>query len=84
MARLVVPDGIGLRRMTLREGLRLFGYPEWFKMPVTDDEGFDLLGNTVAVSVVAAVAERLAETYNSSMLCEPKNNQVKSLPVAAL
>lgn len=84
MARLVVPDGMGLRRMTLREGLRLFGYPEWIKMPVTDDEGFDLLGNTVAVSVVAAVAERLADAYNSSALREPKNNQVKSLPVAAL
>jgi DNA (cytosine-5)-methyltransferase 1 len=84
MARLVVPDGIGLRRMTLREGLRLFGYPEWFNMPVSDDEGFDLLGNTVAVSVVAAVSERLAKTYNSSPLSEPKNNQVKSLPVAAL
>jgi DNA (cytosine-5)-methyltransferase 1 len=84
MARLVVPDGMGLRRMTLREGLRLFGYPEWIKMPVTDDEGFDLLGNTVAVSVVAAVAERLADAYNSSTLREPKNNQVKSLPVAAL
>lgn len=37
MARLVVPDGKGLRRMTLREGLRLFGYPEWFKIPVKVD-----------------------------------------------
>ena len=84
MARLVVPDGNGLRRMTLREGLRLFGYPEWFKMPTTDDEGFDLLGNTVAVSVVAAVAERLAVSYNTSAQSEPKSNQIKSLPIAAL
>lgn len=68
MARLVVPDGKGLRRMTLREGLRLFGYPEWFTMPVTDDEGFDLLGNTVAVNVVSAVAERLAKVYKKSHL----------------
>ena len=63
MARLVVPDGNGLRRMTLREGLRLFGYPEWFELPVTANEGFDLLGNTVAVSVVKSVAERLAAVY---------------------
>lgn len=84
MARLVVPDGNGLRRMTLREGLRLFGYPEWFKMPATGDEGFDLLGNTVAVSVVRAVAERLADSYNASALIELKSNQVKFLPVAAL
>ena len=63
MARLVVPDSGGIRRMTIREGLRLFGFPEWFKMPVTDDEGFDLLGNTVAVNVVTAVAERIANVY---------------------
>lgn len=68
MARLVVPDSGGLRRITLREGLRLFGYPEWFKMPVTDDEGFDLLGNTVAVNVVSAVAGRLADVYKESYL----------------
>jgi len=60
MARLVVPDGNGLRKMTLREGLRLFGYPEWFELPVKENDGFDLLGNTVAVNVVEAVAGRLA------------------------
>ena len=85
MARLVLPDGKGLRRMTLREGLRLFGYPEWFKMPVSDDEGFDLLGNTVAVNVVAAVAERLADSYQAySMVKETTSNQIKSVPVVAL
>ena len=62
MGRFVVPDGNGLRKMTLREGLRLFGYPEWFEMPVKENEGYDLLGNTVAVSVVKKVAERLALT----------------------
>ena len=80
MARLVVPDGNGLRRMTLREGLRLFGYPEWFEMPVTVDEGFDLLGNTVAVKVVSAIAERIAASYS-----ENENvYQTRSEPVAAL
>jgi DNA (cytosine-5)-methyltransferase 1 len=63
MARLVVPEGDGLRRMTLREGLRLFGYPEWFEMPVKLDQGFDLLGNTVAVNVVKSVANRLAKVF---------------------
>ncbi|MFN4145131.1 MAG: DNA (cytosine-5-)-methyltransferase [Runella sp.] len=67
MARLVVPDGAGLRRMTLREGLRLFGYPEWFEMPVKVEEGFDLLGNTVAVSVVEAISERLATCYQPAL-----------------
>jgi DNA (cytosine-5)-methyltransferase 1 len=63
MARLAVTDGNGLRKMTLREGMRLFGYPEWFEMPVKINEGFDLLGNTVAINVVKAISERLATLY---------------------
>jgi DNA (cytosine-5)-methyltransferase 1 len=66
MARLAVTDGNGLRKITLREGLRLFGYPEWFEMPVTLNEGFDLLGNTVAVNVVKAISERLATVCANS------------------
>lgn len=66
MARLAVVDGNGLRRMTLREGLRLFGYPEWFELPVSEAEGYDLLGNTVAVNVVQAIAERIAALLNES------------------
>lgn len=61
-----VVDGEGLRPMTLREGLRLFGYSEDFLFPVTNEEGYDLLGNTVAVPVIAAVADRLIKVYLSS------------------
>ena len=63
MKKNYVIDNGGLRPMTLREGLRLFGYPEDFLFPVTLDEGYDLLGNTVAVPVIVAVAERLAKVY---------------------
>lgn len=56
-----VPDGNGIRRLTLRECLRLFGYPDDFKFDVGENDGYDLLGNTVAVPVVKAVAERLIE-----------------------
>jgi DNA (cytosine-5)-methyltransferase 1 len=44
--------------------LRLFGYPEDFKFDISQREGFDLLGNTVAVPVIKAVAGRLLETLN--------------------
>lgn len=63
MKKIFVIDGEGVRPLTLREGLRLFGYPDNFKFPVTQDEGFDLLGNTVAVPVIEAIAERLADEY---------------------
>ncbi|MDW7695623.1 DNA (cytosine-5-)-methyltransferase [Flammeovirgaceae bacterium SG7u.111] len=61
MSRLAVPDGDGLRRFTIREGLRLFGYPETYEIPTKQNEAFDLLGNTVAVPVVRAIAGRVAE-----------------------
>ena len=56
-----VPDGNGIRRLTLRECLRLFGYPDGFRFDVGENDGYNLLGNTVAVPVVKAVAERLIE-----------------------
>ncbi len=62
VSRLAVPDGNGLRRLTIREGLRLFGYPEWYEIPVKESDAFDLLGNTVAVPVVEFVASRIANT----------------------
>lgn len=61
MQHLFVPDGNGLRTFTLREGLRLFGYPESYKFDIDKHEGFDLLGNTVVVPVIKAVANRLIE-----------------------
>ncbi len=61
MQKLYVADGDGLRRLTLREGLRLFGYPDEMKFSVRESDGFDLLGNTVVVPVIKAVALRLLE-----------------------
>lgn len=61
MQKLFVVDGDGLRPLSLREGLRLFGYPETFRFDIDPKQGYDLLGNTVAVPVIRAIAERLLE-----------------------
>lgn len=61
VSRIAVPDNGGLRRLTIREGLRLFGYPEGYEIPTNETEAFDLLGNTVAIPVVEAIASRVAE-----------------------
>lgn len=64
-----VVDGNGIRQLTIREGLRLFGYPETYNLSMFSNtssdlsKAFDLLGNTVVVPVVKAVAERLCDTY---------------------
>jgi len=68
VSRLAVPDGNGLRRLTIREGLRLFGYPEWYEIPTKEADAFDLLGNTVAVPVVEFVAGKLAAIYVNELV----------------
>lgn len=62
MQKLFIADGNGLRKLTLREGLRLFGYPEDYKFDTTEKNGFDLLGNTVVVPVIKAVCDRLIKS----------------------
>jgi DNA (cytosine-5)-methyltransferase 1 len=67
VSRLAVPDGNGLRRLTIREGLRLFGYPKTYEIPKTVKEydAFDLLGNTVAIPVVEFVSKCVLETIKN-------------------
>lgn len=61
MQKLYVIDGNGLRKLTLIEGLRLFGYPDDHLGDVSLMNGYDLLGNTVAVPVITAVANRVLD-----------------------
>lgn len=71
MVTIGVLDSDGIRRLTLREGLRLFGYPEDYSLSDFDKtkkskkQGFDLLGNTVCVPVIKAVCERLVKSYKT-------------------
>ena len=64
VSRLGVVDGGGLRRLSIREGQRLFGFPEDYDLSfLKESEAFDLLGNTVCIPVIEAISERLAELY---------------------
>lgn len=63
MQHLFVVDGKGLRTLTLREGLRLFGYPDTYKFDTTIENGYDLLGNTVVVPVIKEVASKVLDIY---------------------
>ena len=69
VSHIAVIDGPGIRKLTLREGLRMFGYPEKYNLSMFDDDStglakaFDLLGNTVVVPVVKAVSEKLCDAY---------------------
>jgi DNA (cytosine-5)-methyltransferase 1 len=59
MNKLAVVDGNGIRKLTTREGLRLFGFPEDYQINLPLTKAFDLLGNTVAVPVIEEIARRI-------------------------
>ena len=47
------------RRLTPRECARLMGFPDTFRIPVSDTQAYKQFGNSVAVPVVASVARAL-------------------------
>ena len=70
VCKLGVIDGNGIRHLSIREGLRLFGYPDDYKLDMFPNsnkglsQAFDLLGNTVVVPVIYNVSKRLLSTYD--------------------
>lgn len=49
----------GIRKMTPREWARLQGFPEDFKLVLADGPLYKQLGNSVTVSVIAAIAKEI-------------------------
>ena len=47
------------RRLTPRECARLMGFPDTFRIPVSDTQAYKQFGNSVAVPVIAAVAHAM-------------------------
>jgi len=61
--RLGIPVGGGIRSLTVREGLRLFGFPESYSLDfVKTKDAFDLLGNTVSIPVVTHVSSHILKS----------------------
>ena len=52
------------RRLTPRECARLMGYDDSFSIPVSDTQAYKQFGNSVAVPVVKAIAEKITEYLN--------------------
>lgn len=57
--RLGVLDNGGIRRLSERECLRFFGFPEDYQSNIEHKELYDLIGNTVVVPVIKEVAKKL-------------------------
>ncbi|TVZ28085.1 DNA (cytosine-5)-methyltransferase 1 [Gillisia sp. Hel_I_86] len=54
----------GIRKMTPREWARLQGFPDSFKIIVSDAQAYKQFGNSVAVPAIQATAEKIIEKLN--------------------
>jgi len=54
-----VIDNLKIRRLSEKECLRLFGYPDWYSSNIKHSQLYDLVGNTVVVPVIKAVCLKL-------------------------
>ena len=64
-AEILIPQkGKNPRRLTPRECARLQGFPEYFKIVVSDTQAYKQFGNSVVVPVVEDIAKQLITSMN--------------------
>ena len=56
---LIEQEGKNPRKLTPRESARLQGFPDTFKIPVSDNQAYQQFGNSVAVNVIEKIAEQM-------------------------
>jgi len=53
-----------IKKITIKEGKRMMGFPDNFPFPVSDTQAMKQLGNSVAIPAVQAVAKQIIKTLN--------------------
>ena len=56
----------GVRKMTPREWARLQGFPDTFKLELSDTQLYKQFGNSVSVPVIEAIAKEIKEVLNNA------------------
>jgi len=60
------------RRLTPRECARLMGYPDTFRIPVSDTRAYQQFGNSVVVPVIREVARAVKPFLTEQVLVQPE------------
>lgn len=63
---LIEQNGKNPRKLTPREAARLQGFPDEFIIPVSDSQAYKQFGNSVAVPVINAIAEKIIEILDKN------------------
>lgn len=64
------------RKLTPREAARLQGFPDSFKIPVSDNQAYQQFGNSVPVNVIEKVAEQILK--HIKIISNKKEQNLKS------
>ena len=72
---LIEQKGKNPRRLTPRECARLQGFPENFKIPVSDTQAYKQFGNSVVVPLMENVAKLIVKKVEEMDLAERKELQ---------
>jgi DNA (cytosine-5)-methyltransferase 1 len=67
-AEILIPQGTNKnpRRLTPRECARIMGFPEGYKITVSDNQAYRQFGNAVVVPVVTAIARSVVKTLQQN------------------
>ncbi len=68
------------RRLTPRECARLMGYPDTFKIPVSDTQAYRQFGNSVVVPVMREVA-RIMTPHVQALIEQERDGIAQTLPL---
>ncbi|MBL1981100.1 DNA (cytosine-5-)-methyltransferase, partial [Klebsiella pneumoniae] len=67
------------RRLTPREGARLMGFPDDFKIPVSDTQAYKQFGNSVVVPMIEEVARIMVPRLMELILRDPTAGEQQEL-----
>ena len=66
----------GERRLTPRECMRLQGFSDDYKIVISDTQMKKVVGNTVPVAMIQAVAKNMVESLETALMEYNKNNKI--------
>lgn len=69
-----------IRKLTPRECARIMGFGEDFKILVSDSEAYKQFGNSVATTVIKAIAQNIYNVLEHKNLCQTQNTQQILVP----
>lgn len=77
---LIPQKGKNPRRLTPRECARLMGFPDSYKISVSDTQAYRQFGNSIVVPVVSAIAKKVSETLEKYGEVKSREEKLEYVP----